>query len=114
MFLSLFALRSTNAFQISLQSDCDAVRHIIVDVDELRGHFSAEIATSMILINPYFRLRLVGPRVQMVHAQQQTDYLWRATATLCQGSYFFEPLLLFREFDANNMSRFCVEPNYRL
>lgn len=59
---------------------------------------------------PIWRVRVVGPRIQLLHVRRELPTLWSAKTELCRGEYFLEVLLLYRELvQADDVAHTCEE-----
>jgi hypothetical protein len=107
-FLLVFATPSTQCFSAVVSKSQNVTRnvHACVGGDSI----SVSILTWLPLQTPYWRVRLVGSEIELMRILRDTNgTLFHGESMLCAGTYFLEVLLVYREFDEQNLIRNCVD-----
>lgn len=116
----VFAQQQQRLLPTSAATDCfisvglvpnEVVSSVVVCVDAEHGQLDVTMHTKLVLQTPVWRVRVVGPRIQLLQVRRVANetLVWRARASLCGGVHFLEPMLIHREFDADNLMANCVE-----
>lgn len=86
----------------------NVTRTVSACVDQDRVFVS--IYTWQSLKNPYWRVRLIGPQIELLHiVRADNGTLFHGESMLCAGNYLLEVLLVYREFDEQKIISNCVD-----